>query len=409
MHAIDGFDVLYHTSHENFINSAKGDGGIDDSYDDNATSPSPEDREQRMASLGLVTGKSSTVGTRHLFGHDTTTSSKHHTFSLFPSLQDCMDELDNIIQTIDKPPSRKLNPSSRKVRNDVRKQVLDPITSAMQLGILPQVLEKRKYWGPRINRESVQMNFEILTWLIRTCMSGKPVGTELCIGAFEMICKVLKSDELTIIDGAGEVRGNIFHIRDFVPILEIEFGLWIKQGPPPAETQSKGDINSIHNNNSFGLRHAFEVWSLIFGKGFVAWDGECGTNQQDELETLHHKMQQNNTQEFNCNQNHNEGLQQQQQQQCQNLKQKSLACDIQNVSPIPSFNNYTLQIALKIHSLKQTQNRTHNKNVNVATIEKNNSLQSWDQDGVYISVMTSHLIAILCRTCIDPLFHEGNR
>ena len=63
-------------------------------------------------------------------------------------LQLQLQELNSIIQTLDKPAPRSLGSQKHKqMWNDMRTQLITPIKKAINLDLLPLVLEKRKQWG----------------------------------------------------------------------------------------------------------------------------------------------------------------------------------------------------------------------------------------------------------------------
>ena len=102
------------------------------------------EREKRMASMGLVTGKISFIGTRRVFGINND-SSQHGIFCLLQNLEESMEELNSIIQTLDKPVHRSLRSQKHKqMWNDMRTQLTAPIKKAISLDMLPLLLEKQK-------------------------------------------------------------------------------------------------------------------------------------------------------------------------------------------------------------------------------------------------------------------------
>lgn len=306
--AIDGVDTLRCTVD---LDDDHGDGDHD--YDHDGTENihmDEEEREQRMASMGLVTGKSSLVGTRRLFGinyassppdlddddYNNNDTSRRGMFSLFQNIEEVMSEIQSIIQKMDKPASRRLSQSNRKMWNAIRNQVINPITKAIKADLLPLILEKRKEWGGGATTKrgtssktddgdnSMIIPFNLIRWLIRTSSSGKNVGTELHIGAKEMICRLLRSSNIIILDtdlinGDSDVIdsgviNHVFHIQDFANILQLEFGLWVKEGPPPLKAEEQNDQKRTTKSfgNESGLRHVFEIWSVAFEKDLIAWD-----------------------------------------------------------------------------------------------------------------------------------------
>lgn len=367
--AVDGLDELRDDAFGGRLLSEgtrgeRAGGNIHDATDSHNMDESSAERERRMASLGLVTGKSTFIGTRRVFGtnsiyhhhhHDgedsnsaaTIDSSLHTIFSSFQSLEEAMAQLDSIIQTLDKPASRGLGSQKhKKMWNAMRTQLVTPIKKAINLDILPLLLEKRKQWGgeeasccsnskngDHNGNGSLIISINLIKWMVRTSLSGKTVGSELHMAAKEMISQVFRSDNLIILDEESmkmnsdheSVIDHVFNIKDFVPILELQFGLWVKEGPlPPPPTlnlpQSCNDSERNHHSKSFGneagLRNAFDIWSIGFEKNLVAWDGEFAAS---------------------C------------------------------------------------------------------------SKQSWDENEICVCAMTSRFIAMLCRSGLDPSFHHGHR
>ncbi len=306
--AIDGLDVLRHISHDHNGDDINGQRG---GHSENIVSV--EDRELRLASMGLVTGKSSLVGTRCLFdvsysaatptidedAYDCTKQSQPGFFSLFHDLQQCMQALETVIKMMDKAAPRSATVSTKKMWNHVRVRIIDPIKKAKKIGLLPELLEKGSIWREKTalndkvdddddDDSSIIVPFGLVRWLIRTSLSGKTVGTQLCIGAHEMACKILKRNNVRIMsatmetwegfsDNKGFIHHPIFHIGDFVSILQSEFGLWTKKGCPPLP-QCEKEFNNITANrsfgNEFGLKHAFELWTLALDNDFVTCNGD---------------------------------------------------------------------------------------------------------------------------------------
>mmetsp|Transcript_15564 Transcript_15564/g.18089 ORF Transcript_15564/g.18089 Transcript_15564/m.18089 type:complete len:855 (+) Transcript_15564:78-2642(+) len=339
--AIDGLDILRHTNSTDSLVSGSSKHLNNNANDDHLGMENNEDddeqqRDQRMALLGLVTGKSSNVGTRSLFGFqrikrstDTKDDYNHKhsslaksqsSLSMFLSYNESMEELKSIIISMEKSPPRSLSKSIQNHWHQSKQQFLIPIEKALKFDLLPQLLETRTNWasihdssstdkgGKKRRRQNDSKDLSkttspntiiipsrLLTWVIRTSFSGRNMGTELSHGAHEMFLKLFQqtSNEIIILNtnnssttGAAnddDTFNHIFHIRDFVIILESEFGLWTKEGPTLAptpqsvESNEDSNFNIVQSNdfsNEIGLKHFMELWSLALDKDLVTWDGE---------------------------------------------------------------------------------------------------------------------------------------
>jgi len=301
--AIDGLDVLRHISHED-----DGEGVPENGDGQNQSTAFMEDRDLRMASLGLVTGKSSLVGTRRLFDVSYTSSqtstmdedsincpqtSQPCYFSLFQDVEQCMQELKAIIEMMDKAAPRSLKASKKKMWNHVRTKIIDPIKKAVDVDLLPEILERGGMWKKkntlheRINGDvSLVVPFNLVRWLVRTSLSGKTVGTQLCLGAHIASSKILERNDVKIMSTGSEILKDsinvegiivhVFHVKDFVSILGSEFGLWTREGclPMPQCGKEPNVTQDRSFGNEFGLKNALELWAVALDNDFVTCDGD---------------------------------------------------------------------------------------------------------------------------------------
>lgn len=314
--AIDGVDILRH-SHDSEQNNNDETVGV--GYDNNICGGGggggTTDREQMMASMGIVTGKTRVIGTRKIFGVNhrrsqsasssdekvTASSEQSGEFDLFLNRSDCVDELKSILGSLDKalPRSLKIDKSTKKLWNDMRVQIVDPIKKAIHNDLLPQILEKRKSWGPKSQNGNsmIVIPLAVILWLIRTSASGRAVGVDLSVGTYEMIQKLLldQKAKLTILnhesilknDGTmkDHLQNHCFYIKNFVSVLESDFGLWTEEGPPPMVQHDEIDDENMKNeyfDNDIGLQHALKVGSLAFQCNLIQWDDELSASCQKE-------------------------------------------------------------------------------------------------------------------------------
>ncbi len=271
--AVDGKDVLHMTHHD--------DDSDDDEDDD-------EKSESKIGSMALITGRSTIMGTRRLFGVVNSEKalqvenerdirkgeSKQAKFSLFSSYDEAMSELTSIIKFMDKPAPRSLSKKNRSMWNDAKQAVIEPIKNAIKSDLLPLMLEKRKHWVVN-SGDPLVIPLNLIRWLIRSSMSGKSVGTEIHCGSLTMMCRIMSYDNLMIFDSDTNVHENssdeiayVFQLEDIMSILHQDFGLWLNKGPPPiSETQSSRDREK--NKNETGLWNSLNMWATAFEMDLV--------------------------------------------------------------------------------------------------------------------------------------------
>ena len=385
--AIDGLDA-YHTNNETAtakksVKKETATSSSSSSFEHISLASSPtystsndhHEREMRMASAGLVTGKSTLVGTRNVLfqspqknhhqdeekAASIITQSQAQTFGLFKNQNEAVTTLKDIIKLMDQPlPSsrKRKSPSSssssssfitRKLWNDVRNEIIIPFQKAMNANMLPMILEKRKRWGRSHNNDSplsssslsssIVIPIDLLQWLIKSSLSGRYVDFDLHHSSNIMICRIMNctnnnyNNKLIILDtkaimnakhdgntnddndcnGNNGNNGNnddnddnddngnngnnddnddneneyiikhVFHIQDIISILKGQFGLWTKSSKsllssnknnPTVAKNADTDSFTSPTRNESGLKHAFEIFSIVFEKDLVVWNGD---------------------------------------------------------------------------------------------------------------------------------------